>query len=297
MIHVHCEKKGHTLYDLIGNSLEIFNNDFDINIVGIDGNLSGPFYQNNIKKFANKPFFLYIEEPQYINTPELISSPNFRGFISHIKNTCEQLYIKYNYKTYYLPLYMDKKDTDRIHGLISTLKSRSRVNLLAWGSWNDITDNNFYNRGGHFIDSLVSNLLIKNCKVNLTFKTNKNLRCKSSFPDNVNIITKYLNKEQMEEIFYNSDIFLLPSKQVHSISLLYSMSFGLPCVVSNGWGMSEYCSDLNSIHYKDTDKIINIISDIDKLIHLRKQVLFDLNNRYNKKDYYDRFRNILEDSI
>ena len=296
MVKIYCEKTKHTLYNTINEILSHLSLDLDINIIGIDSILSSPFNESNMPEFIKKPFFLYLEEPQYINTTELINHKNFRGFISHIKNACEQLYTKYNKKTYYLPLCMDRKDISRILDHISTLQNRDSVHLLAWGSWNDLADHNFYNRGGNAIDDLALDLLKNDCKVNLTFKTNKNLKCKSTFPNNVKVITKYLSKEEMDNIFYSADVFLLPSKQVHSMSLLYSMSFGLPCIVSNGWGMSEFCSDLNSILYTDIDKIKDIIRDKNKLIHLRKQVLFDLNNRYSKEDYSKRLYNILRDA-
>jgi len=296
MIKICCEKTSHTLYEMVNNALNILSLDLDVNIIGVDSVLSSPFNRSRMSEFTKKPFFLYVEEPKFINMPELVSHKHFRGFISHIKNTCEQLYKNYNNKTYYLPLYMDKKDVDRVIDNISSLKNREHVNLIAWGSWNDVRDGNFYNRGGNAIDGLVSDLLQRKCKIHLTFKTNKSLKCKSAFPNNVNIINDYLSKEQMDNMFYNADMFLLPSKQVHSMSLLYSMSFGLPCIVSDGWGMSEFCSDLNSILYTDIDQIVGIINDRDSLMHLRKQVLFDLNNRYNQEDYVKRLFNILQES-
>ena len=69
------------------------------------------------------------------------------------------------------------------------------------------------------------------------------LPSQNKYPKNVNIIHDYLPKNKLEDIMYGQDVFLLPSKQVHSASLTEAFSFGMPSIVSNGWGMSEFCVD------------------------------------------------------
>ena len=36
---------------------------------------------------------------------------------------------------------------------------------------------------------------------------------------------------------------MIPSLQVHSASLTYALSYGMPCITTNGWGISEFCVD------------------------------------------------------
>lgn len=260
MINIFAIKNDHTLYNILRN---IFKNiDFDCNIIGLDDPTYGmnlPFYSNS--SFYQKPFFLYLEEFKTFQNESILKNTNFLGFISHIKNTCEQAFDAYNCRVFHLDLSSPLKDESTILNNIDSLLSDRPINLMAWGSWIDINDNNFFERGGDKIDEIACYLLQKNININLTFRTKRHLKCKSLFPEKVNVITEYLPENELEKLYYNSDIFMLPSRQVHSCSLTNAMSFGLCLIVSDGWGMEEYCNKMNSINYKDIDAITNICLD------------------------------------
>ena len=263
MIEIHALKNGHTLYNTLRELVE--GDATDINIIGLDDPLLGmniDYYRSS--HLYSKPFFLYLEEISTFTNPDILKHANFRGFISHIKSVCCQLYTEYGCKVYYLPLSSSDKNIPKINNHIKTLGSRP-VNLIAWGSWNDVNDHNFLNRGGTAVDSIVTKLLEGGSNITLTIKTNKPLVCKERYPDKVNVIHDYLPQVDMESLYYQSDLFLLPSKQVHSASLVNAMSFGIPCIVSNGWGMDEYCNDINSFNINDFEVIKEIISNPEEL--------------------------------
>ena len=80
--------------------------------------------------------------------------------------------------------------------------------------------------------------------VNLIFRsTRNNLNCKIWHPDRVEIIDQYLEDDKVEETLYRGDIYLLPSRQLHSITLTSAFSYGMLCAVGQGWGFSEFCVD------------------------------------------------------
>jgi glycosyltransferase involved in cell wall biosynthesis len=293
MINIFAIKNDHTLYNVLRNTFKSI--DFDCNIIGLDDPHSGmnlPFYSN--EEFYKKPFFLYLEEFKTFRREEIINNKNFLGFISHIKNTCEQVFEKYNCNTYHLDLSSPDKNYSIILQNIESLKSDRPINLIAWGSWIDINDNNFFERGGDKVDDIACYLLQNNININLTFRTNKNLKCKNLFPDKVNIIKEYISENELQELYYKSDIFLLPSRQVHSCSLTNAMSFGLCLIVSDGWGMDEYCNKLNSINYNEINQITDICSNREKLIQKRLNSLRNYKLKHSSNIHKEKAKNLIE---
>jgi glycosyltransferase involved in cell wall biosynthesis len=217
------------------------------------------------------------------------------GLISHIKNTCSTISEQYNIETIHLPLSSTDKDIQLINeGFNSLINTDRPINLIAWGSWEDHNNNNFNNRGGSEIDELITYLLNIGLNINLYIKTSVSLECAKQFPDKVKIINTYLSDNELNKLYYNCDLFLLPAKQVHSVSLTNAMSFGIPCIVSNGWGFDEYCNSMNSINYLDRNKIINIIENRNKLLILRKNTLNYFNVNHNRQNHITNFQKILD---
>ena len=290
MINIFAAKNDHTLYNILRNSFKDI--DFDCNIIGLDYQAFGmnsPFYLND--EFYKKPFFLYLEEFITFQREEIIKNKNCLGFISHIKNTCEQLINEYNCNVYHLELASPDKNSDAVLNSIESLRSDRPINLIAWGSWSDVLDNNFFERGGDKVDELACSLLQNNININLTFRTTKNLKCKNLFPDKVNVIRDYISENELERLYYKSDIFLLPSRQVHSCSLTNAMSFGLCSIVSDGWGINEYCNKLNSINYKETNEIIDICSNKEKLILKRFNSFVNYKLKYSSNIHVEKAKN------
>lgn len=301
MINIISIKKNHTLYEILKSIVKDF--DHNVNILGLDspGGINEPAYLN--RENFELPFFLYLEEPSTfdgitsedapwdpINREVLnlfLDNKNFVGFISHIKDTCRLMTERYKKNCYHLPLSSSNKDLSLIGQRIKSLRGGRSVNLFASSSWQDVNGGNFFNRGGVIIDELITRLLNDDVDINLTYKTPRSLSSQNKYPKNINIIGEYLPKKKLEDVMYKQDIFLLPSRQVHSASLTEAFSFGMPCVVSNGWGMSEFCvDDLNCLMYEIKsssyergrnqhyeDYLNNIIPRIKKLCNNRELLI------------------------
>jgi glycosyltransferase involved in cell wall biosynthesis len=294
MINVLALKENHTIYQILREiSGDI---DFDLNIIGLDEQINGMnqhnFYKN--QSLYEKPFLLYIEEFLAFQNPDILSHPNFKGLVTHITDTYNNLYKTYNTKVYHLPLSSHNKDSQRILNKIDSIISNRPVKFIAWGSWSDYEDNNFYNRGGEKIDELMSQLLDRGLNVNLTFKTINHLNSKQKYPNNINLIPSYLSNDEMDNIFYDCDLFLLPSKQVHSASLTYAMSFGMPCIVSDGWGINEFCNEVNSINIGDLEKIVHVCENRQDLKLMQENTMSYYSTNHSRNAHIINFKNLIE---
>lgn len=177
---------------------------------------------------------------------KLIESEQCRGIITHIKSTAENLpklfkNKKISKKITYVPLGMKLPETFHI-----LQRDKKEISLLFNNSWHQ-DPRSFYLRGGLDMLSAFGKLRKKYKNIFLILR--------SSLPklgseyneiikgDNVEIIRKFLTKPDWEMLMKRSDIYLLPSDRIHVVSMLEAMSFGLPAVVSDGWGFEEYIQD------------------------------------------------------
>jgi len=238
-------------------------------------------FKTSADELLKTPFFLYLED--YItlvgtensvprDIASLLKHPNFLGVISHIKDTCVKVFTSLGIRCYHLPTSSTEKDATRISNRIASLSSDRPITLVHWGSYKDFTDDNAHNRGMGIVNQLVGGLLQKKVNVRLLMKNATlqrnmsksgygapalNPRAFAPFKDEnsleqhaerVELVTEYLAGEELQELFYTGDIFLLPSRQVHSASLTNAFSYGMPVIGSTGWGMSEYCfNSFNSL--------------------------------------------------
>ena len=321
----------------------------------IVGSIEHPVYKNffaEVRKSGSK-FLCYLEEPSTFASGEaspdhwkisgslpfnvinnIISNDNFLGFITHIKDVCAIMSSQYSAPCFYLPLCVKEKNIKKINQRIESINDYSRpINLLYWGTFrskSQVQDPDYLshqdihkdeigqykNRGGDIIDYLVGNLLTNgfNCHYTLRFPQDHYLRQK--FPNNVNIIKDYVSDEKLDEIFYNTDIFLLPADQVRACSITRAMSFGIPCLVTDAWGFNEFCLDgLNSIiiEKKNCDtcksrglplcqhilmfaitKISELIDNRQTLYDLSKHTLLDSNINYKENKYITNIQNLFD---
>lgn len=293
MITVSALKEDHTIYRILR---EISSGiDYDLNIIGLDEQIHGmnqhEFYKN--PSLYERPFLLYIEEFTAFQKPDVLNHPHFKGFVTHITDTYNNLYKTYDTQVFHLPLSSSTKELEKVNKSIDSVISDKPVKLVAWGSWSDVADYNFENRGGSNIDNLMLSLLDNGVDVNLTFKTNNYLNSKQKYPNNINVIPRYLSDSEMDEIFYDCDMFLLPSKQVHSASLTYAMSFGMPCIVSNGWGINEFCNDVNSINIVNLEKIIYVCQNRNSLKLMRENTLSYFFTNHSRESHSVNFKNLI----
>ena len=124
------------------------------------------------------------------------------------------------------------------------------INIIFTGSWNQ-SPQNFFLRGG--LDTLYAfdKIAHLNHQANLILRSPipqgepekliANLMEK--FPNQIKIYSDFMNENEWHQFLCNGDIFVLPSARIHVVSILEAMSFGLPVVVSDGWGISDYVDD------------------------------------------------------
>jgi glycosyltransferase involved in cell wall biosynthesis len=355
MINIISIKEDHTMYDVLRTISEGV--DYDINILGLDspGGIDHPIYLN--PKNFELPFLLYLEEPstfdgitreegferpptvakwdaqsmswslkstyRYPVPLEVLSlfldNKNFMGFVSHLKDTCRIIFTKYKTNCYHLPLSSSKKNLNLIKQRIASLNEDRPINLYTSSSWGDTTGGNFFNRGGRIIDELAIRLLDDNTNIKLTYRTPLAMKnCLASYPTNMDLITEYLSRDKLEELMSRQDIYLLPSRQVHSVSLTEAFSYGMPSVVSTGWGISEFCVDgFNSLMHSIEDfnwsdkkengdwvpekylnniipRIKNLCEDRELLIKKSENILAWYDANHSRENHRNNFINLMD---
>jgi glycosyltransferase involved in cell wall biosynthesis len=58
----------------------------------------------------------------------------------------------------------------------------------------------------------------------------------------IRLVDRFVSAAEMENLFPNADIYVLPSGRLH-VSFLRAMAHGLALVFSDGWGIGEYIED------------------------------------------------------
>jgi len=328
MINIISMKEDHTMYDVLRAISKGV--DHDINILGLDSpdGINHSIYLS--PKNFELPFLLYLEEPNTfdgVHADPLVTPPwapvpmevlslfldnkNFMGFVSHLKDTCRILLTKYKTNCYHLPLSSSEKNLNLIRQRIKSLKKDRPINLYASSSWSDFRGNNFFNRGGRIIDELVTILLDNNINVKLTYRSPTPMKCKTLHPTRVDVISEYLSRDKLEELMAQQDIYLLPSKQVHSASLTEAFSYGMPSVVSTGWGISEFCFDgFNSLIHRVEDfsspagcfsylnniipRIKNLCENRELLITKSENILAWYKVNHSRENHRNNFTNLMD---
>ena len=200
-----------------------------------------PFFHNGetvLTNFQKSPYFPVFKT--------LIESRQCRGIITHIKSTAQNLprlfkSEKISSKITYMPMGIKLPAVSHI-----IKEEKKEVHLLFNNSWHQ-DPRSFYLRGGLDVLGAFEKLREKYKNIFLTLR--------SSLPsldseyiniiknNNVRVIKQFLTNSDWEMLMKQSDIYLLPSDRIHVVSMLEAMSFGLPVVVSDGWGFEEYIHD------------------------------------------------------
>ena len=165
------------------------------------------------------------------------------------------------------------KELDKIRQSINTIGKRP-VTLLSWGTWRDTGNANFIDRGGDRINFLVNHLLNKGHNIRAVIRVGSHISCALNYPDKVTLVNKYLAEKDLYDLHYNSDIFLLPAQEVHSMSIVTAYSFGLPCILSKSWGMSEFNNPFTSVDIDNLGAIEELCSDLKVLRAKRINTLY-----------------------
>jgi hypothetical protein len=75
------------------------------------------------------------------------------------------------------------------------------------------------------------------------------------------------------------------------------MSFGMPCVVSDGWGMSEFCNSLTSLPVKNINAIVDIINDKEALKVKRRNTFSYYMSNHSRFSYVNSICEILHTGV
>lgn len=185
------------------------------------------------------------KSPYFPIIKTLLESDSCKGILTHMKSTAELVPTLFGSETIrnkvmYAPLgvkvpsrwhrHDEENDPDELH-------------LLFLNSWCQVPSN-FYLRGGLDILEAFATLRVRYPQLRLTMRTHL-----PALDDHyhrimeggwVRIINRFATAHEMAELHANSHIYLLPAARVHIVSLLQAMSYGLPVVVSDGWGFEEY---------------------------------------------------------
>lgn len=302
---------------------------------------------------SNNKFILYLEEPSAFASTEIgpdghwqitggvpyqiinnfISNNKFLGFFTHIKSACSAISTEYGLPCYYLPISMEYKDRNRIKKRIDSLQDYNRpVNFLNWGTFRSQAQieeakqniphsfvlqdeqHQYKNRGGDIVDILIGSLLQNGINCTYSYRSFNKRPIHLQFPDKINMYSDYLDINELDELFYNTDMFLLPADQIRACSISRAMSFGIPCLVTNGWGFDELCLDgFNSIvidkkncdtcrnrglpvcqHILDStvDRFIKLVNSRTILQNLSYNTLSDSVINYDKDSYIEQIKKI-----
>lgn len=174
----------------------------------------------------------------------LLESKNCRGIITHIKSTADSIPLIFNNNR------LDNKITHVPLGIKIPSKSRARkknttfVNILFTNSWHQ-NPVSFFLRGGLDVLESFSILREKYSNIRLTLRTNMpeklDIRYKKIIERcDVRIIDYFLSDSELQFLFNNTNIYVLPSARIHVVSILEAMANGMAVVVSDGWGIEEY---------------------------------------------------------
>lgn len=300
-------KGNHTLCDYIKRNCGIFceynEQDYDFVIISMDCYFTEQGYPRIFEevKSKGKKYFLYSEHSGCLLDGNFDQDDLCCGYLAHIRETQNILKGHYKKPVYYLPIGTDEIDQKKVKERIDNLTRKDKINLLFWGSWNDINQGNFIGRGGRKIDEICCRL---GCDVKLNIRSPITTEFEYNLPENVNRWVNYVPYEELVNIHLDSDFLLLPAAQVHAISIPFAFSFGLPVLGNTTFGMSDFLTPgYNSIVFpEDTFYIKNCVKELKKLINDRESLIkMSINalkswqDNYNSKNYdlslYQIFRN------
>jgi glycosyltransferase involved in cell wall biosynthesis len=176
----------------------------------------------------------------------LLEADNCRGVICHVRSTAESVSVLFRnpelrHKVFHVPFGIEKRPQRKIP------RHDDAPTILFTNSWHQGATG-FYLRGGLDVLEAYSRLFSKHPYLRLVIR--------SQLPDNlepqyrriidqgnVQVVDRFVSAAEMENLFSNADIYVLPSARLHVVSILQAMAHGLALVVSDGWGIGEYVED------------------------------------------------------
>jgi glycosyltransferase involved in cell wall biosynthesis len=188
------------------------------------------------------------DSPYFPAVKALLEDPACKAVVTHMRSTAELVPALFGSeavrrKVVYAPLGVPLPARWQRH---DPEPPAAPVHLLFINSWCQVPEN-FFLRGGLEVLEAFDQLRRKYPQVRLTMRTALPLLddhyhriVESGW---VRVVNRFMSAEEMADLHAGSHVFLLPAARVHIVSLLQAMSYGLPVVGSDGWGMEEYLED------------------------------------------------------
>jgi glycosyltransferase involved in cell wall biosynthesis len=183
--------------------------------------------------------------PSFPIIKTLLESPECKGIITHMKSTAAMVGQMFGSETirnkiHYTPLGVRLPERYQRH---EPAGPDEPIHLLFTNSWHQLAGS-FDLRGGLDVLEAFSVLRQRYPQLRLTLRTELPGLCPRHHriieEGWVRVIGRFLTPPEMEALFAESHIFLLPAARVHIVSVLQAMSYGLAVVTSDGWGFREY---------------------------------------------------------
>jgi glycosyltransferase involved in cell wall biosynthesis len=232
------------------------------------GHYRGPVFLPSIPFTYNQnPWVIEIEDPTTLFYPfihngqtrklRLSRSPSFpiiktllesdacKGIITHMKSTADMIGKLFGSdtirnKVYYTPLGVRLPERYQRH---EPGAPDAPIHVLFTNSWHQLAGS-FGLRGGVDVLEAFAVLRQRYPQLRLTLRTylpGLTNRLRRIIEQGwVRVIDRFLSASEMEALFAESHIYLLPAARVHIVSVLQAMSYGLAVVTSDGWGFKEY---------------------------------------------------------
>ncbi len=182
--------------------------------------------------------FVDFNAPYFGIMAEYMSRPNFKGIITHMKDTIQSfdriMHGAINNKLHYVPIgFPTAKDPK------TPKKLGQKLRVLVTNSYGAPVGN-FYVRGGVEAVVAVTDLINDGHNVELTVlgPTPRDMiaRCNK----NTRVFDSFVDEAFLKSIIDETDVFLIPAMRVHSISVVRAMCEGIVPIVSDGWGFDEF---------------------------------------------------------
>jgi len=207
---------------------------------------------------------------EIIDNPFLFAGYDYGLFIKNLKNIekilassyCKKIIVnttdcKKQFEKYFSPQVTNKIELLPPGILRQEFKKKTKkeVNFLFMGSTNNPRD--FLIKGG--LEALESFTILskKYNNIRLFFRSQLPEGLKEKY-DNKNIIflESRLSNEQLKKVYTDSDILLLPGHTYFIMAFLESISFGLPIISLDTYGVSDFViNNRNGFAIKPSDKI------------------------------------------
>jgi len=184
----------------------------------------------------------------------LFSLKNCKAIITHVRNTYDTLRSLFDTeeiknKVKYLPIGFPIPSIEKKKNI-----SKDRIDLLYINSYHGRASH-FFVRGGReileafrIISERYKNvyLIIRNPLPRSPLPSKSLSRQEKRLIKNhprLEYIENHIEDNELQDLLYRSDIFLIPAFRLHVISTVQALSYGLPVICSDGWGFSEFVQD------------------------------------------------------